>query len=62
MNSQIWTRRRFLHTAGFAGLAPLGIPRIATGTGEWSHDFARALEANPALLGACAAEKSARRS
>ena len=51
MNSQTWTRRRFLHTAGFAGLVPLGIPRIATGAGDWSHDFARALEANPALLG-----------
>ena len=29
MDTRTWTRRRFLHTAGFAGLAPLAIPRIA---------------------------------
>ena len=51
MDTRTWTRRRFLHTAGLAGLAPLAIPRIAVGAGDWSHDFARALEANPALLG-----------
>ena len=51
MTSHIWTRRRFLHTAGLAGLAPLAIPRLAAGANDWSRDFARALEANPALLG-----------
>ena len=51
MDTRIWTRRRFLHTAGLAGLAPLATPRLATGAGDWSRDFARAFEANPALLG-----------
>ena len=51
MDIRTWTRRRFLQTAGLAGLAPLATPRIAAGAHDWSGDFARALEANPALLG-----------
>ena len=51
MDTRTWTRRRFLQTAGLAGLAPLATPRIAAGAHDWSGDFARALEANPALLG-----------
>ena len=46
-----WTRRRFLRAAGLAGLAPLAVPHLAAGTENWSHDFARALETNPVLLG-----------
>ena len=46
-----WTRRHFLHAAGLAGVAPLAIPRLAVGADDWSGDFARALEANPVLLG-----------
>ena len=51
MVNRTWTRRRFLLTAGSAGLAPLATPRLASGAEDWSHDFARALEANPVLLG-----------
>ena len=55
MDTQTWTRRRFLRTVGLAGLAPLAAPRLA-GADDWSRDFARALEANPALLGWCSVE------
>ena len=51
MDTRTWTRRRFLHTVGLAALAPLATPCIAAGADDWSGDFARALEANPALLG-----------
>ena len=51
MDTRTWTRRRFLQTAGLAGFAPLATPRIAAGAHDWSGNFARALEANPALLG-----------
>ena len=46
-----WSRRRFLRAAGLAGLAPLAVPHLAAGAENWSHDFARALETNPVLLG-----------
>ena len=46
-----WTRRRFLRAAGLAGIAPVAIPGLAAGTEDWSRGFARALEANPMLLG-----------
>ena len=46
-----WTRRHFLRAAGLAGVAPLAIPSLAVGAEDWSGDFARALEANPVLLG-----------
>ena len=46
-----WTRRHFLRATGLAGVAPLAIPRLAVGAEDWSGDFARALEANPVLLG-----------
>ena len=46
-----WTRRRFLRAAGLAGIAPVAIPGLAAGTEDWSREFARALEANPMLLG-----------
>ena len=51
MNTRHWTRRRFLRAAGLAGLAPWTTPLLAAGADGWSSDFARALEANPALLG-----------
>ena len=51
MDTRTWTRRRFLHTVGLAALAPLATPCIAAGADDWSGDFSRALEANPALLG-----------
>ena len=51
MNTRHWTRRRFLRTAGLAGLSPWATPLLATGAGDWSSDFARALKANSALLG-----------
>ena len=51
MDHQTWTRRHFLRTAALAGLAPLAMPGLATGAEDWSSAFARALEANPALLG-----------
>ena len=52
-----WNRRCFLRAAGLTGLAPLVSPlaaagvRAAAGTEDWSLEFARALEANPMLLG-----------
>ena len=46
-----WTRRRFLRAAGLAGIAPVAMPGLAAGTEDWSREFARALEANPMLLG-----------
>ena len=51
MNSRTWTRRRFVRTAGLAGLAPWVTPLLAAGADDWSSEFARALDANPALLG-----------
>ena len=51
MNTRTWTRRRFLRTAGVAGLAPWATPLFAAGAEDWSSEFARALEANPELLG-----------
>ena len=47
-----WTRRRFLQALGLAaGLAPAIAPRRTLGADGWSHDFARALETDPELLG-----------
>ena len=46
-----WTRRRFLRAAGLSGLTPIALPRLALGAEDWSGDFARALEADPVLLG-----------
>ena len=51
MNIQRWTRRRFLQSAALAGVAPLALQRSLAGEADWSRDFARALEDNPALLG-----------
>ena len=51
MTDRTWNRRRFLRATGLAGLAPLCAPHAATGAGDWSEDFARALETNPMLLG-----------
>ncbi len=55
MPAATWKRRGFLRTAGLAGLAaplsPLVPLRALAGEGDWSADFARALEANPMLLG-----------
>ena len=51
MAGRNWTRRSFLRAAGLAGLAPFALPRVLAGEGSWSSDFARALEADPMLLG-----------
>ena len=61
MVNRTWKRRRFLRAAGLAGLAaPLapaacalagGAGGFVEGGGNWSADFARALESNPMLLG-----------
>ena len=51
MAIQTWSRRRFLRTAGIAGLAPLIAPGLASGADDWSREFAGALEADPTLLG-----------
>ena len=51
MAGRTWTRRSFLRAAGLAGLAPFALPSALGGEGSWSSDFARALEADPTLLG-----------
>lgn len=51
MIDRMWNRRRFLRATGLVGLAPLCAPHAAAGGGDWSEDFARALDANPMLLG-----------
>ena len=54
MDSATWNRRTFLRASGLAGvsgLAPVLAVHAVAGTDEWSADFARALEANPMLLG-----------
>ena len=51
MAVRTWSRRGFLRAAGLAGLAPLALPPALAGGGSWSSEFARALEADPALLG-----------
>ena len=51
MTGKLWKRRCFLRAAGLAGLAPLCPPLAVAGDGDWSADFARALETNPMLLG-----------
>ena len=54
MHGAPWKRRGFLRAAGFAGLSTF-IPEFAAHAmadgSEWSADFARALDANPMLLG-----------
>ena len=51
MNSRTRTRRRFLSATALAGFAPWATPLLAAGAEDWSGEFARAIEANPALLG-----------
>ena len=51
MHIQRWTRRHVLQSAVVAGVAPLALQRSLAGEADWSHDFARSLEYNPALLG-----------
>ena len=51
MTDMIWKRRCFLRAAGLLGLAPLCPAHAGVGEGDWSGDFARALETNPMLLG-----------
>ena len=51
MTGTPWTRRCFLRAAGLAGLAPLYPLLAVAGGGDWSADFARALETDPMLLG-----------
>ena len=54
MSAGTWKRRDFLHATGLAGLAafaPLPSVHAQAGGGDWSADFARALDANPMLLG-----------
>ena len=51
MHIKRWARRRFLQSAALAGVAPLALQRSLAGEADWSPDFARALEDNPALLG-----------
>ena len=46
-----WTRRRFLRAVGLSGITPIALPRLALGAEDGSGDFARALEADPLLLG-----------
>ena len=54
MDTATWNRRAFLRASGLAGLsgfAPEFAVHALTGGSDWSADFARALEANPMLLG-----------
>ena len=54
MHGASWKRRDFLRAAGLAGLPPFAPPSIVhavAGGSDWSADFARALGANPMLLG-----------
>ena len=51
MEMRRWTRRRFVGTAGLGALSLAGWPHARAGASDWAHLFARALDANPALLG-----------
>ena len=51
MERRRWTRRRFVATAGLGVLSLAGLPLARAGESGWAHLFARAHEANPALLG-----------
>ena len=51
MKMQRWTRRRFVGTAGVGVLALSGLPLARAGETDWAPAFARALDANPMLLG-----------
>ena len=46
-----WTRRRFVATAGLGALSLAGLPLARARAPDWGQAFARALEANPMLLG-----------
>ena len=51
MAPRTWSRRGFLRAAGLASLAPLALPSALAAGESRSSAFARALEADPALLG-----------
>ena len=51
MEMQRWTRRRFVGTAGLGALSLAGLPLARAGEPDGAHAFARALDANPMLLG-----------
>ena len=54
MSATTWKRRGFLHAAGLSALSallPSSSIRALSGADDWSAEFARALEANPMLLG-----------
>ena len=46
-----WTRRRFVGTAGMGALTLAGLPVVKAAEFAWGKEFARALDANPMLLG-----------
>ena len=51
MEMRRWTRREFVATAGLGALSLAGLPLARAGETDWARVFARALEANPMLLG-----------
>ena len=51
MKTPRWTRRRFVGTAGAGALTLGGWPLAKAADSDWSREFARALDAEPMLLG-----------
>ena len=51
MKMRSWTRRRFLRTTGLGALSLAGLPLAKAGDSDWAAEFARALKADPKLLG-----------
>ena len=51
MAIRTWSRRRFLRAAALSGVASLAVRRSIAAGSDWSGEFARALEADPMLLG-----------